>query len=141
MLTKSELVEDAVERVAIAPGEEDLAAESLEPPGHGSTDPPGTDDPDGRAVQIPAHEDIRLPRRPLTGPYELLALGQPPACGEHQRDRHIRGGVGEDVRRVADRDPAGGGRGDVDVVDAHRVVGDRPQVRRGGDHARRRPAR
>ena len=52
-------------------------------------------------------------------------LGQAAGDGEQQRHREVGGGVGQDVGRDADRDPAGGGGGEVDVVAADGVVGDR----------------
>ncbi len=55
-------------------------------------------------------------------------LGQPARRGQQQRERQVRGRVGEHIRRVADRDASPRGRGEVDVVVADRVVGDRSQA-------------
>ena len=70
-----------------------------------------------------------LPGAPLAAADVGVPLRQSPRDAEHQRDRQVGGAVGQDVRGVADRDPARARRLDVDVVDAHRVVRDRPQPR------------
>ena len=62
-----------------------------------------------------------------------LALCEPARDPEHQREREVGRGVGEDPGRVADRDSARRGRLHVDVVHTHGVVRDRAQVRRGVD--------
>ena len=53
---------------------------------------------------------------------------------EHQRDRVLGGGDRVGLRRVGDDDPALGGGGDVDVVDAHAGTADHPQVVGALDH-------
>ena len=61
-----------------------------------------------------------------------LGVGRPPRRREDQEEREIGGGLVEHPWRVADRDPELGRGGDVDVVVAHRHVGDDLQPR----HAR-----
>ena len=89
--------------------------------------------PDRGAVQVAAEHEPRLPGAPLARADDRLALGEPPRDAQHQREREVRGRLGEHAGRVADRNPAGGGRLHVDVVHADRVVRDRPQARRGLD--------
>ncbi len=61
---------------------------------------------------------------------ETLGLGYPAGDREHQGDRKLRGGLGQDAGRIGDRDAAPGGRRDVDVVKTRGVVRDPYQVRR-----------
>ena len=89
--------------------------------------------PDGRAVEVAAQHQARLPGAPLAAAHERLALGEPPRDAEHQREREVGGRLGEHVRGVADRDAARRGRLHVHVVHADRVVRDRAQARRGVD--------
>ena len=116
------------------PATDDVAAEPLEPAGDGGADPPAADDPDRRAVQVAAEQEAPGPRSPHS---PARTIRSPSARRrddrEHQRHREVGGGIGQHVGRVADRDPARGGRRDVDVVDADRVVGDHAQVGRGGE--------
>ncbi len=56
--------------------------------------------------------------------------------GEHQRDREFGGRFGKDVRCVRDRDTGARGRGEIDVVDAHRAVRDQAQARRAREQRR-----
>ena len=63
--------------IAVAAGEENLAAETLEAPRDRGPDAPGADDPDGRAVQVAADEDVGLPGRPFACADDALALGEP----------------------------------------------------------------
>ena len=65
--------------------------------------------------------------------HDALRLREPPGGRQHQRDGEVGGRVGEHVRGVADRDPSGRRRVDVDVVGADREVGDRPQAGGGRD--------
>ena len=56
------------------------------------------------------------------------------ARGAHQqREGKVGGGVGEDTGRIPDRQLAGGGGGDVDIVKAHRHLADDLELR-GGIH-------
>ena len=78
----------------------------------------------------------RLPGQPVAGADRGDRLGQLARRGEQQREGEVGGGVGEHVRRVADRDAARRGGVEVDVVVADRVVGDRPQPRAALDQRR-----
>jgi hypothetical protein len=61
-------------------------------------------------------------------PSSRRPTARPPGDAQHQREREVGGGLGQDAGRVAHRNAAGGGRLHVDVVDAHGVVRDRAQV-------------
>jgi hypothetical protein len=96
---------------------------------HGLTDAAIADDPQRRAVDLRSQIPSRLPGQPVAI-QDGLHRGQQLAGGrQQQREREIGGRVGENVRGVAERDAACPEGFDVDVVVAHRVVGDRLQAR------------
>ena len=68
---------------------------------------------------------------PVPRAHHPIPLGDPSSRREEQGEGEVGGRLGEDTRGVADRNAPGSGRGDVDVVDAHRHGGDDAQ-RRGG---------
>ena len=111
---------------------QDRHPEPLGTPRHGLADPPEADDPERRSVDVRTQQQQRTPRPPLAVADVSIALRQP-TCGRHQqRPGEIGGGLGQDARRVADRDPAPGAGRDIDVVEADRVVADHLQRRAGG---------
>ena len=63
-------------------------------------------------------------RQPVHWPPAQVALAFAGAARDHQEERHreVGRGVGQHVGRVGDRDAAGLGRLDVDVVEAHAEV-------------------
>ena len=67
---------------------------------------------------------------------EAVALGDPPQQREHQRDRELGRRARQHVGRVRDDDAARGRRGEIDVVDADRVVRDDAQLRARGVEVR-----
>ena len=95
---------------------EDGHPEAGGPPSDRLADPPEPHDPEGRAVDVGPEQEHRTPRRPAAGPDEAVALGDPPRGGKDERERQVRGRLGQDPGRVADRDAATGAGGDVDVV-------------------------
>ena len=68
---------------------------------------------------------------------DLRALHHPARDGHDQAHGQVCGVFGQHARRVGDRDAAGGGGGDIDVVDAGAEIGDQLKpVARLGDHLR-----
>mgnify|MGYP000297763730 CR=1 FL=1 len=65
---------------------------------------------------------------------DVLRLGHPPRRREQERPGHLGGGVGEHAGGVGDHHAAFGGAGDVDVVEAHGVVGEALGAFRGVKH-------
>ncbi len=57
----------------------------------------------------------------------MIAFAETPRRGQHQTHGAVGGGVGQHSGRVGDDDAPLGGRGHVDVVEAHRVVADGAQ--------------
>ena len=106
-------------------------AEALAAARHRLPDAAPADDPERRVRQVAAEHVARVPRRPLARAHLALALRDAAGDGEQQRERDVRGRVGQHVGRVADRDAALLGRVEVDVVRADREVGDRLHARRG----------
>ena len=121
---------------------QDLHAEALRPARDGLPDPPEPDDADRRAMDVRPEQQQRTPRLPAAAADVAVALGQPAGGGHQQRPGEVGGRLGQDARRVADRDTAPRAGGDVDVVEADGVVADDPErparPRRG---TRRRPGR
>ena len=88
-----------------------------------------------RAAQLEPEPALRLPRAPAPGARVVAGLGQVARGGEQQRHREVGGRVGQHVAGRADGDAARRARGEVDVVEADRVV-----ARRRAASARRRAA-
>ena len=90
---------------------------------------------------IPSQPVGRKPSQPPRA-QDRLGLAHPPGRGQHQRDREVGGGVGQDARACCVTDDAGRPRGvEVDVVHPDPEVGDDPRPPpRGARAARRRPA-
>ena len=76
-----------------------------------------------------------FPGFPFAGDRVLVPFGKPARGGDQQTKSHVRRGIGEHPRGVADGDAALRGRRHVDVVEADRVVADYLQAR-GGVHER-----
>ena len=89
---------------------------------HAPGDSSKAHEPDGRAGELPPEE--LLLRRPLAPADQRVGLCDSPSGCQHQRDRELRGGVGEDVRRVGGPHSSLADRLDVDVVVADGEVGD-----------------
>jgi len=104
--------------------------------GYRLADAPHTHDAQRRAVHVLAHKQCRPPGLPPTRAGEALRLADAPGGGHQQREGEIGGSVGEHAGRVADRDAAAGGSGEVDVVVADGHLADHAQARRGVDHVR-----
>ena len=95
--------------------------------------------PSVRAVHVDAEEVADVEAR-SSGPARRSASASDgaPRRGEDQEEGEVGGGLVEHPGRVAHRDAELGGGGDVDVVVAHRDVGDDLQPRRARPAARRR---
>ena len=87
-----------------------------------------------RAAQLEPEPAAWLERLPGAVAHRLRGGGKVPRRGEQQRHREVGRRIGQHVRCHADRDAARGDRGEVDVVAADGVVGDRPQARGGVEH-------
>ena len=110
---------------------QDPHPEPLGPPRDRLADPPEADDAERRAVDVRPEQQQRPPRLPAAGADVAIALGHAPGGGHQQRQGEVGGRLGQDARRVADGDAAPRARGDVDVVEADRVVADDPELRPG----------
>ena len=117
-----------VGRQAAAVAVVDLHAEGPGPVGHGLADAAHAEDAQPLAGDVHAHELGRRPAHPVVGPQHGRALVGAPRGAQQAEHGDVGGGVGQHVGRVADRDAALGGRGDVDMLVADRE---------GGDHADR----
>ena len=73
-------------------------------------------------MHVAAEQQLRAPRPPATGAHIAIAFRNAPRRGHEQRPGQVRGRLGQDAGRVADRDAAPRARRDVDVVEADRVV-------------------
>jgi hypothetical protein len=67
-------------------------------------------------VDVGSQQGRRAEGPPLAFSNEPIPLGDAPRGGHEQRPREVRGGLGQDAGRVADRDAAARARRDVDVV-------------------------
>ena len=83
-------------------------------------------------MHLSAEQGARLPGEPVAAG-DLDRLGQTSRRGQQQREGEVRGRRGQHLRGVTHGDPAAGGRSEVDVVDADRVVRDRDEPRGGLD--------
>ncbi len=101
-------------------------------PGDGLTDSAHAEDAEALAGDPVAEHPGRRPTGPLAGAQGPLALGQPARHRQDQRHGHVRGILGQNVRRVGDGDAEAVRGPDIDVVDARAVVGDEldPPLRR-----------
>jgi hypothetical protein len=101
-------------------------------PGVGHPDPAQADHPHGRASDLDAPVGRRVPAAPAPGAQIALGVAHPAGRGEGESHRQLRGRLGEDVRRVGDRDtplPAGLA---VDVVVTDREVCNHLEALSGG---------
>jgi lipoprotein-anchoring transpeptidase ErfK/SrfK len=112
-------------------GIQEADAKAAETPRDRRTDSSETDDANRGAVQIIAGEKVEAPLLPLTGPHQILSLGDATEAGEEKCQRRVGRGLGEDVGGVADRNPPNRAGGDVDVVHPYRQLGDHSQTRSG----------
>src|SRR5688572_16394180 len=126
-----------------APGERDVGATAGVDDRHPEpepaardrvADPAEPDDPERRAGEVDAEQEIERPALPLPRADQPLALAEPARGGEDQREREVGGRLGQDVGRVGDRDAERGRGGDVDVVGPDRGVGDDPEPRGAVEH-------
>ena len=84
-------------------------------------------------MNVAPEHHLRPPRSPSTGAHVAIALGDSPR-GRHQQPKgEVGGGLGQDARRVADRDAGASRGGEVDIVDAHGQVADRAKPRQRAD--------
>ena len=60
----------------------------------------------------------------MSGAHDVKAFPKAPCNREDQADRHVRGVLGNDARRVRDQNPAHPRGLHVDMVDAGTIVGD-----------------
>ena len=110
---------------------QDPHPEAARPPRDRLADPPEPDDPERGAVDVRPHQQHRAPGLPLAGADVVVALREAARGGHEQRPREVRGGLGQDAGRVADRDAALRARRDVDVVEPDREVADDLELRPG----------
>src|SRR5215218_10773911 len=90
------------------------------------------DDPERLAAQPATEHEVDRPRPRHAGADPPLTLAEPARDREHQRDRQVRGRVGQDAGRVGDRDAMAARGVEVDVVVADGDVGDDAQLLPGG---------
>ena len=106
----------------------------LEPdgaPGNGPANPSHPHHAEGGPVEIATGEMKRFPRSPLARPDLSRAFREPSHDRREQGESGVGHRLGEDVRGVTDHDPAPTARSDIDVVDAHRHLGDDLEPGRG----------
>jgi hypothetical protein len=96
---------------------------------HRLADAAEADDAERLAEERLPEQLIECPAFPLPRSNHALALAHSTGRREHQRERHLRGCLGEHVGRVRGDDAACGERGEVEVVDSHRAVRDHLQLR------------
>ena len=78
---------------------------------------------------VPEPGQVGVPGRPLARAHLDLGRVEPARDGPHHEEGVLGGGVGQDVGGVGERDPVAVGGRAVDVVDAHRDLGDDPETR------------
>src|SRR4029079_12507628 len=78
------------------------------------------------AGDVHAHQLGWRPTDPAVGAQHGRAVVCPPGGAQHAQHGDVGGGVGQHVGRVADQDVALGGGRDVNVLVAHREVGNHP---------------
>jgi hypothetical protein len=69
-------------------------------------------------------QQVDAPLGPLAGVYEMVPFHYAPRGSQQQREGEIGGGIREYIRRVRHHNAVAGGSRHVDVVIAHRHVGD-----------------
>jgi len=104
------------------------------PAHHDAPDVAGTHNAEGAVEEFGALELFLLPLARLQG---SRGLGNVARQGDHQRQGVLGGGDVVALGRVHHHDAPGGGRGDVDVVDADARPADHLQLLGPGDHVRR----
>ena len=107
---------------------EDPHPEALGPPGHRAADPAEADHAQGLAVHVAAQQQHVLPMLEAAVTQVAVGLDHAAGGGHQERPREIGGGIGQHVGGIGDHDPAPGAGRDVDVVVAHRHVGDDAKV-------------
>ena len=115
----------------------DAHRKAARPPRHRLADASHAENAQRAVMHVLPHQQIHAPLRPLAGMHELVALDHAPRGGQQQREREIGGRIGEHVRRVRHQDAEARGRRQVDVVVAHRHVGDHLDAFQAGQHFRR----
>ena len=109
---------------------EHIHVEALGAPSHRLSDPPEPDQAERCAVHVSGQVRAEPPPIPATPPKVGLCSGGLPGGRQNQQEREVGGRLAQYARGVADRDAQGGGRGNVDVVVAHRRIGDDPETSR-----------
>ncbi len=87
-------------------------------------------------MHVDAEEVVDVEARPPALTQIGLGVGRTPRRRQQEEEREVGGGLVEDAGGVADRDPELGRGRDVDVVVAHRDVGDDAQPRSTGPEHR-----
>ena len=107
--------------------------EGVRPARHCLADPAVAEDAEGGAgADVESDQHPRPPHPGLPAADQPVALGDPPGGVENQRKGVVRGGAVEDAGSVGDRHSRSFGRGQVDVVEPDRHVGNDLQLRPGG---------
>ena len=119
-------------------GVDDAHAEAERAARQRAADPAVADDAERLAREPQADQLVERPSGPRAGADQALALAEPARAGQEQRERQLRGGLGQDIGRVGDAHARGSRSREVDVVDADRAAGDhlqpgRPREQRGID--------
>ena len=103
---------------------DDLHAEAAPAPRDCLADAPEAGDAERAAGEITAQKAHHLPAVKAPLPNVTIRREHAPRSREQQREREVRGRVGQDARRVGNGDTVARGGGHVDVVVADGNVGD-----------------
>jgi len=107
----------------------DLQPEGLGPPCHGSPDAAHADDAEALAPDAAAEHPGGRPAGPaVVGADDLRTLDEAPCHRHDEGHGHVGGILGQNARRIGDRDAARQGGLDIDVVDASAEIGDQFQL-------------
>jgi len=109
-------------------------AKSLGADSHSLTNPSESDDPELFTPQLGAIHEIEGPALPSASPDHAFAFAEPARDRQHERQREVRGCLGQDPWRVRNDNAASACGLHVDVVVTHRHRGDDPQIASALEH-------
>jgi hypothetical protein len=104
--------------------EDDLHSKSKRAAGGGAGNPAEPGKAQHGAGDIPAQQELRFPAEEFAVTDQPVSLHHAPCGAEDQQHGNVRRRVRQDTRSVAHQDAVPGGGVHVNVVVAHRVVGD-----------------
>ena len=92
-------------------------------------DTPHAENAETLAGDLPSNHERRAPVLPRLAAHQAFAFAGAARGAEHQQHGDFGGRIGQHVRSIGDDDAPALRRLQIDMIDAHRVIGDRPDTR------------